>query len=192
MTPPEEKEILQWLKTEPQKAVRVLFDRHYTMLTRAALRIVGDENAAEDLAQEVFCELWKKREELEINTSIAGYLRRAVINKSLNHIKKKKLVFDEDESAGRFVSGQSSVLENLEAGELEKIIHQAIDNLPEKARVAFSLSRFEELTYPEIAEKLGISVKTVEYQVSRALALLREAVAPYVHRLWWIFFIPFL
>lgn len=192
MTLPDEQDLLQLFKTDPQRAIKLLFDLHYTKLTRASLRIVGEENAAEDMVQEVFCELWKKRDSLEINISPGAYLRRAVVNKSLNYIKKKKILTTEEDTAQPLASSQSSAQETLEASELERVINQAIDNLPDKARVAFSLSRFEELTYPEIAEKLGISVKTVEYQVSRALSLLREAVGPYLNQIWWFLFFPFL
>ncbi|MEZ5056350.1 MAG: RNA polymerase sigma-70 factor [Saprospiraceae bacterium] len=176
----DEGEILRLFESEPQKAMSVIFEKHYDRLCLVAIRVVKDGTAAEDIVQEVFCELWKKRNELNITSSLFGYLKRSVFNKSLNYIKKKNIFSEEEPEEYQTISNEALSDEVLAATELEKAMNLAIDNLPEKARIPFCLNRYEEMTYPEIAEKLGVSVKTVEYQMSKALQILRKAAEPFL------------
>lgn len=178
MTPkqPTDEALLKLLKTDGKRAMGLLFEKHYANLCRVSLRIVKDTNAAEDIAQDVFCHLWKKRDELEIKTAPGAYLRMAVRNRSLNYIKSRRINFDPEGKEMVLEDEVSTTQQNLEADELEQFLHKAIDNLPDKARIPFCLNRFEDMTYNEIAEQLGVSVKTVEYQVSKALTSLRRAI----------------
>ena len=139
--------------------------------------MVGDSGTAEDIAQEVFVEVWKRKDAIEINASLKGYLRRTAVNKTLNHLRKKKLELDDggDELGAVSYDGASSQ-QKLEAQDLKEIIHKTIDSLPERCRIIFGLSRFEELSYREISEKLDISIKTVENQMSKALKIIRASV----------------
>lgn len=147
-------------------------------MCRSANRILNDENLAEDLAQEVFYELWKRRSELSITLSLKAYLRRATVNKSLNYIRDYRKVRFELEDKVDEKTAQPLVSERMEAAELQEQIDRAIDGLPERCRIIFILSRFEDMTYNEIAELLGISAKTVENQISKALRLLRQILRP--------------
>ena len=175
-----DEEILDLLRNNSDQAVEVLFKTHYTYLCKVAYRIIPEANTVEDLVQDVFMEIWRKKDDLNINTSIKAYLRKSVVNKALNHIRSQKMKFDEDERALEEHDSRQNISENLEAGELQKIINNAIESLPEKCRIVFSLSRFEELSYQEISEKLNISKKTVENQISKALRILRKEVNPYL------------
>ncbi len=169
-----DQDLLDLLKENKEEAIDLLFRRHYSYVCKSAYRIIPDGNLVEDLAQDVFFELWKKRDRLNINTSVKAYLKRAVINKALNYIRDKKMKFDDHEKFPETASKRASAQEMMEESEMEKVIHAAIDRLPERCRIVFCLSRFEEMSYQEIANKLEISIKTVENQISKALKYLRS------------------
>ena len=172
--------ILEQLRKGEEAAIDVLFRKYYTFLCRVVVRVVKDENVAEDLAQEVFFDLWRKRDTLHINTSLKAYIRRAGVNRSLNYIRDQRLPLEDEEKMPDVSARQPNAIDQLETSELKALIDQAIDRLPERCRIVFTLSRFEQLSYKEISDKLGISVKTVENQISKALKLLRANLAPYI------------
>jgi len=174
-----DQQVIDLLQTDSDKAIELLFRMHYAFLCKTVIRIVPDPVFVEDLVQDVFYELWKKRENIVINTSIRAYLKRAAINKTLNHIRSQKMKFDDEAPQHDLKSNQISSQRKLETDELQNVINQAISELPERCRIVFSLSRFEELSYREIADSLDISIKTVENQISKALKILREKLAPY-------------
>ena len=122
-------------------------------------------------------DIWNKRESLDIHTALRAYLRRAAVNKSLNYIKaNRRNLFEDADDLGQLPDTSTSDTKKREAQEnLEDALHVAISALPEKCRVVFNLSRFEQLSHREIAEKLGISVKTIENQITKAMKMLREA-----------------
>ena len=180
MTSPTEESVLAALAQGEEWALDNLFRAHYTYLCQAVFRVIGDRNLAEDLVQEVFYEVWRKRATLTINQSLRAYLKRAAVNRTLNYIRDQRLIVD-DESAMplEVASEQIGALQQLEAEELEVQIEGAIRDLPERCRLVFGLSRFEEMSNKEIAAHLEISVKTVENQMTKALRLLREKLTPY-------------
>ena len=141
-------------------------------MCRSAIRITKDRTLAEDIVQEVFYELFKKREQLKI-VSLLGYLKRAVYNRSINKVKGRKDHVDADEMAYELTDNLNNSQDDMEYDELETFINGVIDSLPEKCRLVFVLNRFEQLSYKEVAAKLEISVKTVENQMSKALKILR-------------------
>lgn len=181
-------ELIELLQNDSEQAIDLLFRRYYSYLCNSMIRIIPDRNQAEDLAQDVFFELWKKRDRLKITTSVKAYLKRAGTNKALNYIRDQKMKWDDVDQQIGLASKKASSIQELEAEELQKLIDQSIQSLPERCRIVFCLSRFEELSYQEIADKLEISIKTVENQISKALKLLRGAIGPYVSRglLWLI------
>jgi len=176
-----DQELITILQKGNDQAIDVLFRRHYSFVCQAVYRILKDGNTAEDIAQEVFFGLWKKRETLNITLSVKAYLKRAAVNKSLNFIRDQKIKFDDkEEQLPILTSSQSTTQQELEAEDLQKKIDEAIDSLPEKCRLVFTLSRFEEMSYQEIADHLGISIKTVENQISKALKVLRTKLGPFM------------
>ena len=174
-----DKELLELLEKDDGLAITLIFRTYYSYLCKVAYKIVPDSNLAEDLSQEVFFELWRKREQLPAITSLKGYLRRAAVNRALNHIRDHRSRFSDEEPYPQ-PAGAASAVQQLEADELQQRIDQAIDGLPGRCRIVFVLSRFEDLSYQEIADALGISVKTVENQISKALRRLREALGPFL------------
>jgi len=175
-----DQELLALLSTDGESAIDLIFRKYYSFLCKSVYRIIPDTQITEDLAQEVFYGLWKKREQLKINTSLKAYLKRAALNKALNYIRDQKIDFRNAPAKEELVSKQDSVVQELAADNLQQEIDAAIDNLPERCRLVFVLSRFEELSYRQISEQLGISMKTVENQISKALKSLRIALADHL------------
>ena len=173
-------EILNLLTSDPDRAIDLLFRTYYAYICKSIYRIIPDQNITEDLAQDVFYEIWKKRNRFQIKTSLKAYLRRAGMNKALNYIRDKKIKWDDADALETMETNAPGSGEKLEAIELQKQIEKAINELPERCRIVFSLSRFEEMTYQQIADHLGISIKTVENQISKALKLLRVKLGSYL------------
>ncbi len=167
--------ILKLLSADANAAFELIFEHYYKYLCLVVYRMISDRNLAEDIVQEVMHDFWKKHKNIQIKTSIKAYLHRSTINKTLNHIRDKKIIFEEEEQLSAVKSKEADIDQLISAKELQKSINEAIKALPERCRIIFSLSRYEELSYKEIAEKLEISVKTVENQISKALRILRKA-----------------
>jgi len=157
------------------------FREHYKSLCYAANNIVNDYDASEDVVQEVFATLWKKRNDVNISISLKGYLFRATINTSLNYIQKQKRSVPTEEHIIEISSGVSNdVVDNLIHLELEQQLSNAINDLPVKCKTVFMLNRYEDMKYKEVAKHLGISIKTVENQMGKALKRLRLHLQPYL------------
>ena len=169
-----EENILALLNDKPEEAISLMYDKYFQFLAKVAFRILRDEAKTQDIVQNVFIDIWKKREGLEVKSSFRQYLRKAAVNKSLNILRSDKKERDEhyviEDIQVAELGDQSSI---LETEELKQKINEAIESLPERCRLIFSLSRFESMTYKEIAEKLEISVKTVENQMTKALKIMR-------------------
>lgn len=168
-------DIIGILRTDPEKAFSMIYELHYADLCKASYKMLLDKIAAEDVVQEVLMEFWNKRNQIDINISVYAYLKRSVYNRSINYIKSKSKFSDDENALLTHESDQSSVEEELYGDEMQIKLSKAIESLPEKCRFAFSLSRFEEKTYAEIADIMEISVKTVENQISKALKILRNS-----------------
>ncbi len=176
----EDVEILELLSKGDQKSIDLLFNKYYTYLCNVIYRVINDADYAEDIVQEIFTDIWRKRESINVQTSLRAYLRRAAVNRSLNHIRKQRMKFDDNEEA--VIDIESDTIDGqqeMEKNELEQRIHDCIDSLPPKCKLVFSMSRFENMSYQEIANHLDISIKTVENQISKALRILRKSIQPY-------------
>ena len=158
-----------------------LFKTFFPGLVLFALKYVPDQDTAKEIVHNVFINLWEKRESVDTSTSLKSYLFKSVHNRSLNHIRDRKK-FDSDETLLERLDSDAyaDASDHLEEQELEQKILDALQSLPERCREVFMLNRFDGLKYAEIAEKLGISVKTVEAQMSKALKILREQLVDYL------------
>ncbi|MEE9438204.1 MAG: RNA polymerase sigma-70 factor [Saprospiraceae bacterium] len=168
--------ILSLLSSQPELALKLLYDKYYSYICSVIYKMIGDSGTTEDIAQEVFIEVWKRKETLSIDSSLRGYLRRTAVNKTLNVIRAKRMKFEQEDTILHLSSPEPASQLTMEAEEMRLVINRSIEALPDRCRLVFGLSRFEELSYKEIASKLEISVKTVENQISKALKLLRLAV----------------
>jgi len=161
--------------------VESLFRKYYKILRAYAYRLSGDKYMAEDIVQDVYYELWKKKDELVMGNSIKYYLFRSIYTKVLNHLNSK--TYTEQESFEQSTEGRiqliylQSNMSDQEGEIMFKELHQEvnaiIDSLPEQCKKVFILSRKYELKNKEIALQLGISVKAVEKHISKALSTLR-------------------
>ena len=185
MDPLNEHELCCNLQNGDEKAFEKLFRFYYRPLCVFASRILQDEDEAEELVQDFFVKFWEKRTQIQIETSLKSYLFRSTKNLCLNRLKHeqikiqhaKKVVADSEEKDfdGQFIEV-----------DLQKDIENSIAELPEKRREIFRLSREEGLKYREIAERLNISVKTVEAQMGLAIKTLRERLKKYNFLLFFI------
>ena len=166
--------IIRALKSRDEQAFGDLFKAHFKQLRNYAFSFVQEQTLAEDIVQTIFLRLWDKIEVLNFTDSIAAYLYRAVYNESLNALKKNKVRRSYHSWLNRNTKDHSDTAhKNLQLQELERQLRAAINDLPQQCRTIFQLSRYEELRYRDIGLRLGISVKTVENQMGKALKILR-------------------
>ncbi len=157
-----------------------IFEKHYAEVCRHVYWIIPVKETCEDIAQSIFLELWNKRQDLDVRTSIGAYLHKMALSRALNYLRDhKKHQHDPEENLSGYVLENSSPLQQLTDKELQAVIYTTIDLLPARCREVFVLSRFEGLSYQEIGWALDISPKTVENQISKALMILRSAVQDY-------------
>jgi len=164
-------------KPDKEALVEELFRNHFEALCRLSVKFIGDFDIAKDIVHDVFTSFWQKIDALPPNTQYKSYLFTAVRNKSFNYLRDEKkhlkIANAETETAP---TPQSTI----ETQELAREIDYALNLLPDRCRQVFELSRFEDMKYGQIAEKLDISVKTVEGQMSKALRLLRDHLSDFL------------
>ena len=158
-----------------------LFKAHFKALHAYAFAMLCDEEMAEEIVQNMFMKLWEKRERLEIQTSVKAFLYKCVHNDGLNYLKHQKIKTKYQDYATYSMKDRTEkASDRLELNELEIRLGDALNDLPQQCRTIFQMSRFEELKYKEIAEQLGLSIKTVENQMGKALKILRLKLADFL------------
>lgn len=154
-----------------------LFRELFKPLCGFAMKFTGDLDASKNLVHEVFIQVWDKFDTLPEGTNYKSYCYTAVRNRCLNYIRdRKKFVMIENVPENQLTELNSS----METSELAQKIEQAIASLPEKCRMVFEMNRIEGLKYSEIAGKMNISLKTVEAQMSKALAVMKERLSDFL------------
>lgn len=159
-----------------ERTFKMLFEKYYPLLTRFVWRYVNSKAVAEGLIQELFTILWEKRNELDMKTeiSIRSYMYRSARNLALNHLKHQKIKDKYDSIwANKKENPKIEYKENYNEIRIQKTIEHAIEQLPTRSKMVFKLSKYDGLTYEEIALVMNISVKTVESQMTRTLKKLR-------------------
>jgi len=173
--------ILDALRDGRKEAFEMMFRDWYTPLCRFARTLLQDSDESEEAVQQVFVTMWEKRQEIAVEISVKAYVYRAVRNTCLNVLKHRKVVRHHERYA--VAGGMMSVhpvFESQPGGELERALANAMNALPEQCRKVFEMSRFGGKKYQEIATELGISVKTVENHMGKALRILREKLADFL------------
>jgi len=157
-----------------------LFHRFYPGLCAYAESLVGKREVAEEVVQDVFYNVWKNRETLRINRSWQSYLYRSIYNNSMMHLRKMRREQPVDERntpEHEVVAPDPS--EQMQLNEVSELVSRTIEDLPDRTREIFRLNRQEGLKYREIAERLSISMKTVEANMGKALKALRKSLEKY-------------
>lgn len=175
---------LRWvdgLKAGERSVFDEIFRAYYQELVGFCMRYVSDQDMASEIVQDMFVKIWIKREDLFVTSSLKAYLYRATQNHALNHLNQLKIQDKYTSYIGfQTADGGNSPLDKLQENDLEKEIKRAVLSLPEKRRQVFEMSRHEGLKNKQIAEKLNISVKTVENQMTKALEQLRNILKEYL------------
>jgi RNA polymerase sigma-70 factor (ECF subfamily) len=152
-----------------------LFRSSYVSLVRYAKTLIKDHDTAEEIVQDLFFRLWQDKEKLNIESSLNGYLFRSVHNKCLHYIEHNRVIERHAEEMSYSQSeSQESPSDILNYKELQEKIASILERLPERCGKIFTMSRFEGLKYSEIADKLSVSIKTVEANMGRALKEFRK------------------
>lgn len=177
---PDDRELLERLRVGDQSAFDVVFRAHYAPLVLLAESMLRSRAAAEDVVQEVMLELWRRRAELQIQESFRAYLVRSTRNRALNQIRHANVQRRAEPELAREEAVAPAGASVVVASELREAISAAVAELPPACREVFVLSRTHGLRYAEIASTLGISVKTVESQMGKALRHLRTRLAQWL------------
>ncbi|QNK64966.1 RNA polymerase sigma-70 factor [Pedobacter sp. PAMC26386] len=154
-------------------AFEQLFKAHYKALHNYVNTMIRDEEMAEEIVQNRFMKFWENRELLNIETSVKAYLYKCVHNDTLNLLKHEKVKTRYQNFTLHTSAASEPASHRIELNELESRVHKAMEELPEQCRLIFHMSRFEELKYREIADQLGLSIKTIESQMGKALRIMR-------------------
>jgi RNA polymerase sigma-70 factor, ECF subfamily len=175
---PGDSEIIRRIRQGDTGQFESLFRSSYVSLVRYAKTLIKDHDTAEEIVQDLFFRLWKDKEKLQIESSLNGYLYRSVHNRCLHYIDHARVVEKyAQEMAVETQESSDNPTDIINYRELQDKVAGILERLPEKCGKIFCMSRFEGLKYSEIAEKLSVSIKTVEANMGRALKEFRKALA---------------
>jgi RNA polymerase sigma-19 factor, ECF subfamily len=172
--------LFERLRQGDQGAFDALFREWYAPLVRVADALLHDRGAAEEVVQDVMLELWRRREQIVLHQPPRAYLVQATRNRALNHLRRLKVEKRGEPRAAEQLTPPVHADSRVTEAELDRAITLAIAELPTRCREVFELSRVRGLKYAEIADVMGISVKTVEVQMGKALRILRERLSPWL------------
>ncbi len=165
--------VIDKLKKGDKAAFDELFRTHYKYLVVIAHKYLNDRDGARDMVQDVFLDIWKRRADLKIDQSAKFFLRRAVINNCLARKRKSDRITINSELVSVDRSGDNSTADQLAFNDINDFVNNVINELPERCREVFILSRKKEMSHKEIAAELDISTKTIENQMTKALKIIR-------------------
>jgi RNA polymerase sigma-70 factor (ECF subfamily) len=175
-------ELLRLVKNNGEEFLKVLFKLYYSRLCSYATTLVKVRDVAEEIVQETFINFWENREAIQIDKSFKSYIFRSVHNNCINYLKKSEVLRRQSQRMADEILYHNEValrnfsfgiIDDLIAEEMEIRLDSVLNDLPPQARKIFMLSRFEQLSYMEIADTLKISVNTVKTQMKRTLIKIR-------------------
>jgi RNA polymerase sigma-70 factor (ECF subfamily) len=162
-------------------AFELLFRKYYEELCQWAFHYLRDRDSSEEVVQDLFYRIWRDRETMEIRTALKSYLYKAVSNncKMILNTRHRRSAIEADMAKENPIS-QPQPSQELEATEIREVVNKTLNELPERPAAIFRMSRYEGLKYREIAEKLSISIKTVEANMGKALEMFRKNLQEYI------------
>lgn len=176
-----EENVINSLKKGDKSAFEYLYDQYWKQLFGIALKFLGSPDESKDVVQELFVELWVKKDFLQIQSSLSGYLHQALKNRILNFIRSKSI-------KDKYVDLLMIERQNINSVEtdhylnfkaLDQAFHQEIEALPEKCAQIFRMNKIEDYSIPEIAQKLDLSPQTVKNQLQKASKRIRQNLGHY-------------
>jgi RNA polymerase sigma-70 factor (ECF subfamily) len=184
-----EEELLQLLKNGDEETIKLIFDKYYEGLCLYAESLIKNHQLAEEIVEDIFIHLWMNAQNSGITKSLKSYLFRSVHNNCLKYLDKlkteRKSIVNISYTLQDYELLQPLTpdlpISNLIAQELEEKASQTLESLPPQCKEIYSLNRFENLSYSEIAKKLNITVGTVKTQMSRAFQKFRDDLGEYIH-----------
>lgn len=177
--------VLKKIRSGDIRVFEQVFRLYYSSLCLYSYGITGNKDVAEEIIQELFYKIWKERDTLQILHSLKSYLYGAVRNQSLRYCEQHAVRerHRQHVMATHKEYPDNTPHEEMEYRELEEIINRALSKLPERRRIIFRMHRIEGLKYKEIADKLSLSVKTIEAEMTKTYQLLRKEIEKYTYTL---------
>jgi RNA polymerase sigma-70 factor (ECF subfamily) len=176
-----EKQVIGRIRQGDVQAFEWLFRQYYEKLCQWAYQYLHDIDAAEEVVQDLYYNLWRNRASMEFRVSVKSYLYKAVSNNCKMQIRNKgRRSAIEANLASSSQDTGTEPLAVLEVKEIREVVNKTLDELPEKPAQIFRMSRYEGMKYREIAEKLSISIKTVEANMGKALKIFRKNLQEYI------------
>jgi RNA polymerase sigma-70 factor (ECF subfamily) len=176
-----EKILLEKIRQNDKSAFTIVFSNYYRDLTLFAFNFTKDKDIAEEIVQEVFVKFWENKNVITIESSLKSFLLKSVQNKCidwLRHLKSRdKFVAESKLNLADF---ENNTEEYLLWSDLSQTIEILLNKLPDELSLTFRLNRYDGLKYVEIAEKLNVSVRTIEVRIGKALHLLRSELKDYI------------
>jgi RNA polymerase sigma-70 factor (ECF subfamily) len=173
-------ELLDRLRAGDDDAFDAIFHEHYSRLVGLAESMLRDRAPAEEIAQDVMLELWRRRDSLRLEAPLRAYLLRATRNRTLNQIRHQRIAHRAEPYAAAAITPVAPADHDAVQSEIDAALRDAVDGLPPRCREIFELSRVHGLSYAEIAHTMEISVKTVEAQMGKALRYLRDQLSAWL------------
>ena len=167
--------VLKNLANDETKALEELFNYYYPRLYKFSKSFLKQDSGIDDILQEVFVKIWQNRTNIRSSETFNPFIFTLTRNLLLNELRRRLNNQNiKDEISKLTISDEFQTFENLEFGELKETVEKIVNNLPEKQRQVFVLSRYERLSHKEISEKLNISTKTVEYHIHQSTSTIKE------------------
>ncbi len=174
-----DEDLARWIGRGNEQAFAQLFDRHWLTLLDKGMKILKNKEAAQDCVQEVFLDVWRKRESWQVDHVVA-YLSQAIKYKVIDHIRKTRIPISDLDHVDHVLADRNTEV-FLDYQELHQLLDQSVSELPLQCQRVFRMSRFDHLSNKEIAIRLNLSVRTVENHIANAVKSLRlrlEHVSP--------------
>jgi len=181
-------QFIEALKSGDPKAYTFLVDTYHHKLCIYAYSLINNQNAAEDIVQNVFIRTWKKRNGLKPDFEIRSFLYKSVYNEFIDEYRKQKLVVPLEK---KYIDALTTMMENEDEHALErkiKLVKRSIQDLPPKCKEIFMLSKQDGLTNLEIAEYKQVSIKSVEAHITKAFSILRQSIGEEMHQVLFLMF----
>ena len=172
--------LVEKLKQGDRDSFNKIFRRFYAPMIRFCIRFVADSDIAEEVVQDFFVKLWSTRDKLNINTSFESYMMRSIQNAALTYINKERSHSEINLKVYTEEGEAYDPSQELQSKNLETAYRKILAEMPEKRRLVFQASRFDGMKYAEIAEKYGLSQKTVEAHMSAAIKQLKEGLKDFL------------